>query len=63
MHSMRLSNGKALVIKVEVSKLSAGLVFLLATIINKEIAEIEISFLIVLNIDLNNDSFYCSCNI
>lgn len=46
---MRLSNEKALVIRIKVFGLSINSVFLLATVVNKKVAKTKTSFLTVLN--------------
>lgn len=63
MYNMYLSNKKALIVKVKALELNANSTFLLVIIVNKEIAKTKTSFLTVSDIRLNNDLFYCSCNI
>lgn len=58
-----LNNKEILIIKVRILGLSIDLVSLLAIVIDKKVAKTTISFLIVLDMSLNNGFFYYNYNI
>lgn len=51
------------IIKIRILGFNISSVFLLAIVINNKIVKTKIGFLMVLDINLNNNLFYCSYNI
>lgn len=62
MHGIDTNGRGALVIEFRGSRFSASLAFLLAIVVNKEIAKTVTSFLTTLNTSSNNGLFCCSYN-
>lgn len=62
MYGTHLSGGGELVIKIRALEFNAGLIFLLATIIDKDVAKTVTSFLTILDISLSSGFSCCSYN-